>query len=174
MPSPSEDADWSGRSLGSSKDISPHLHGISRTKKQDLARLFEIWESSVRETHLFLTEADIQSLVPSVKAELENFSPIYCLRDGAGSPFAILGVMGSNIEMLFVHADHRGRGAGRQLVEFAIRELRANSVDVNEQNALAVGFYIALGFRQVGRSPLDSAGRPFPILHLALPRNFAW
>ena len=43
------------------------------------------------------------------------------------------------------------------------------TVDVNEQNPAAVGFYEAVGFAVVGRSPLDDAGRPFPLLHMRRP-----
>jgi putative acetyltransferase len=43
------------------------------------------------------------------------------------------------------------------------------TVDVNEQNPAAVGFYEAVGFVVVGRSPLDDAGRPFPLLHMRRP-----
>jgi putative acetyltransferase len=141
---------------------------VDTTKLEDLPRLLEVWESSVRATHSFLGEQDIQVLVPLVKAELSSFSPIHCLRNEEGKPYAFLGVAGAKIEMLFVHADHRGSGAGRLLSEFAIRVLNADSVDVNEDNEQAIGFYLHLGFRQVGRSRMDSTGRPFPILHLAL------
>jgi putative acetyltransferase len=40
------------------------------------------------------------------------------------------------------------------------------TVDVNEQNGAALGFYEALGFEVVDRSPVDEDGRPFPLLHL--------
>jgi len=144
------------------------FRAITKTNEQDLPRLFEVWESSVRASHSFLTEADIQSLIPLVKHELANFKPIYCLRAGDGEPVAFLGVAGFKIEMLFVHPSNRGSGAGRLLSEFAIKMLHASSVDVNEQNYQAIGFYRHLGFRRIGRSPLDPAGNPFPILHLAL------
>ena len=42
----------------------------------------------------------------------------------------------------------------------------ALAVDVNEQNEAALGFYKALGFSVVARSPTDAAGRPFLILHM--------
>ncbi|HJV22250.1 MAG TPA: GNAT family N-acetyltransferase [Holophagaceae bacterium] len=134
----------------------------------DLPRLFEVWESSVRATHDFLAEADLQFLIPLVKQGLADFGPIHCLRDEAGRIFAFLGVAGDQVEMLFVHADHRGRGAGRRLMDYALRTLGATRVDVNEQNGTALGFYLHLGFRPVGRSALDPSGMPFPILHLAL------
>jgi putative acetyltransferase len=71
--------------------------------------------------------------------------------------------------MLFVHPDHRGRGVGRTLAGHAIAA-GARTVDVNEQNAQAVGFYERLGFVVVGRSERDADGKPFPILHMALVR----
>jgi putative acetyltransferase len=146
------------------------ISNITQAHQPDLPRLFEVWESSARATHAFLTEADIGSLIPLVKAELASFSPIHCLRDDGGQVLAMLGVAASSIEMLFVHAGHRGQGAGRTLVEFAVHELHADRVDVNEQNGSAIGFYQQMGFRQTGRSPLDAGGRPFPILHMALPK----
>jgi putative acetyltransferase len=40
------------------------------------------------------------------------------------------------------------------------------AVEVNADNRSARSFYEALGFSVVSRSPLDGAGRPFPILHM--------
>ena len=53
-------------------------------------------------------------------------------------------------------------------MEQVIIERGIRHVDVNEQNPQALGFYRHLGFEQVGRSPLDGQGRPFPLLHLRL------
>jgi putative acetyltransferase len=141
---------------------------VTLTNEHDEPRLFEVWQSSVRATHSFLSDADLATLIPLARAEIAAFTPIYCLRDAHARPIAMLGMQGRKIDMLFVHADHRGRGAGRVLTEFAIRELDANCVDVNEQNDLAVGFYEYMGFHRIGRSEVDSAGHPFPLLHLAL------
>lgn len=142
---------------------------ISTATELDVPRLFEVWESSVRATHSFLTESDVQVLMPLVRTELASFRPLHCLRDGGGRVVAFVGVADSKIEMLFVHADARGAGVGRRLAEFAIQVLDAVAVDVNEQNGPAIGFYHHLGFRQAGRSAVDPIGNPFPILHLALP-----
>ena len=43
------------------------------------------------------------------------------------------------------------------------------TVEVNEQNPAACGFYEALGFVVIGRSPVDDDGRPFPLLHMRRP-----
>ena len=78
-----------------------------------------------------------------------------------------MGLTGDDIAALFLEPARRGRGGGRRLVEHA-QALRGGdqTVDVNEQNATAVGFYEAVGFEVVGRSPLDDAGRPLPLLHM--------
>jgi putative acetyltransferase len=146
-------------------------HAVSLAAASDQDRIFAVWESAVRATHHFLTEADIDFLIPLVRQALARATPLHCLRDAHGEVYAFLGVAGSNIDMLFVHDDARGRGAGRALVEYAIRELGANTVDVSEQNPLAVGFYEHLGFGVTSRSPLDPNGRPFPVLHMKLIRS---
>lgn len=73
------------------------------------------------------------------------------------------------IEMLFVHPDFMGKGIGKSLLTYAIRQKGMTKVDVNEQNDKAVKFYISNGFVVTGRNELDSDGRPFPILHMSLP-----
>lgn len=134
----------------------------------DIGNLVELWERSVRATHAFLSEADIVALKPAVAEELARQDILWwVLRNDADEVLAFLGFKNDCIEGLFVDPAHRGRGAGRLLVGLAAR-LAANDlrVDVNEQNAAAVGFYEANGFAAIGRSPTDDAGRPFPILHM--------
>ena len=141
---------------------------ISLATPTDLPRLFEVWESCVRATHTFLTEADLQALITLVKVGLAAFEPLHVVRDASGEALAFMGVAEGMVEMLFVHADHRGRGHGHRLLVHALTEHAATRVDVNEQNPEALAFYLRHGFRVVGRSPLDGQGQPFPILHLAL------
>ncbi len=71
--------------------------------------------------------------------------------------------------MLFIHPDSRGKGIGKSLTLFAIREKGIRKVDVNEQNPQAVGFYEHMGFEVVSRSPLDPQGKPFPVLMMEIP-----
>lgn len=68
--------------------------------------------------------------------------------------------------MLFIDAASRGKGAGKQLLTYAIEKLHANEVDVNEQNPQGVAFYKHMGFMQTCRSEVDGQGKPFPLLHM--------
>lgn len=134
----------------------------------DAPRLFQVWDASVRATHHFLPEHGIAKLAPIVRELLHTFSPLHCVRDAAGVPFAFMGTSGAMLEMLFVDPAQRGKGAGRLLTEYAIAQLGVTEVDVNEGNVQAHGFYQRLGFRQHGRSARDGFGDPYPILHLRL------
>jgi putative acetyltransferase len=55
-----------------------------------------------------------------------------------------------------------------QLTQFAIHELQASKVDVNEQNGQAVGFYQRMGFVVTGRHETDGLGKPYPLLLMEL------
>jgi putative acetyltransferase len=142
------------------------MPSIRAAHPNDRDRLLAIWLDSVRATHSFLTEADIQSLLPIVRdAALEHLE-LWVLCDDDQRAIGFMGLHGSCLEALFIHPAHIRRGGGSLLLEYA-RQLKGPlMVDVNEQNPDAIKFYLAAGFTVVGRSPLDSGGRPFPLLHL--------
>ena len=128
--------------------------------------LLAIWESSVRATHLFLREGDVERLRPFVKQGLQEV-PLLFYAEEKGAPCAFLGMDGDSIEMLFVAAEARGRGIGSALMRQALA-LGASRVDVNEQNPQALDFYRRFGFEVKSRKAVDSLGLPYPILHCTL------
>jgi putative acetyltransferase len=144
---------------------------IRRARAADHDALVALWERSVRATHDFLTEADIGTLRPLVGEALSDDAlELWVLTAGADVPIGFMGLAGQDIAALFLEPAHRNQGGGSRLVAHA-QVLRDGdlTVEVNEQNPAARLFYEALGFVIVGRSPLDDAGRPFPILHMRRP-----
>lgn len=131
----------------------------------ELESLTRLWEASVRATHTFLAPEDIPFYRRIVRQEALPGVELYVIRK-EGDFAAFAGIDGDSLEMLFVAPRHRGRGAGRALVEHLVRERDIRRVDVNEQNTQAAGFYARLGFRILSRDERDSTGRPYPILHL--------
>jgi putative acetyltransferase len=79
-----------------------------------------------------------------------------------------IGIAEGKVEMLLIHPDYREQGIGRTLLSYAINERGATTVDVNEQNDQALGFYMRMGFEVFGRSELDSNGKPYPLLLMRL------
>ncbi len=78
------------------------------------------------------------------------------------------GVAEQKLEMLFLRPDCIGKGIGKALTRLAIDELDVTEVDVNEGNINAVAFYKQFGFEVYDRTPLDSTGKPYPILMMRL------
>ena len=140
--------------------------GIFPIEPRDFPRTVDVWEASVRATHHFVREEDIRFFRPLVEEGLPQFAQLACVRDAQGQVAGFVGVAEQKVEMLFIHPDARGQGAGKRLLEYALGEFGATTLDVNEQNEQAVGFYLHMGFAVTGRSELDGTGKPYPLLHL--------
>ncbi len=137
----------------------------------DYPLLITLWEASVRATHHFLPEDYLQfikSILPRAFSHVQLY--VYVQTDKTITGFA--GVDEDKIEMLFIDPAMRGKGVGRTLITFCMQQLGANKVDVNEQNQQAVEFYQHIGFVVTGRSELDGAGQPFPLLHMQTASSF--
>ncbi|MFD2573894.1 GNAT family N-acetyltransferase [Spirosoma soli] len=140
--------------------------GIFPVYPEDHPNLLRIWEASVRATHYFITESDIQVFKPLILDQAFHAVNLFCMRDSTNTIVGFLGVHDSKIEMLFIDPLWRGRSVGRQLLTYAVETLGATELDVNEQNEQALGFYQKFGFTITGRSALDSLGKPYPLLHM--------
>lgn len=143
---------------------------IRAARPEDASALVDVWLRSVRATHTFLSEDDVQFFLPLVRESLGSEQlELWVLSSDANTLIGFMGLSGNSLEAMFLDPDHLRAGHGRRLVGHA-RDLKgALTVDVNEQNPAAVRFYEACGFVVVGRSELDSTGRPFPLLHMRQP-----
>lgn len=141
---------------------------IREASPADHDALLAIWLASVRATHAFLSEDDIQALLPLVDKHALRELELWVLVED-DRPIGFSGLDGNKLEALFIAPEHFRKGGGRLLVEHARGLKGPLLVDVNEQNPEAVRFYESLGFRTCGRSEKDGAGRPFPLLHMAEP-----
>lgn len=143
---------------------------IERASKAEYQTLIDIWEASVRATHDFLSEDDLQALKPLILGQYFDAVNLTCVKTSSGVIAGFCGVHAGNIEMLFIAPELRGQGVGAALASHAITVQGATKVDVNEQNPQALGFYQRIGFVVTGRSPTDGQGKPYPLLHMALQK----
>ena len=141
---------------------------VENVLPNDYAELLAVWENSVRATHDFITEEDIEFFKPIIIEQAFPTVTLRCIKSNDGSILGFVGIHDSKVEMLFILNEARGQGIGKVLLQYAIEQLGATKVDVNEQNPQAVGFYEHMGFKVVSRSPLDDMEKPFPILHMTL------
>ena len=140
---------------------------IEEVSREDYPVLLQVWEASVRATHHFLKEEDIDYFKPLILSTYFDAVTLRCIRK-EGKIVAFLGVADQNLEMLFIHPDFRGKHLGKILVDYAVKEMDVIKVDVNEQNDQAVGFYKKYGFEVYDRSEKDGTGKPYPLLHMRL------
>lgn len=143
------------------------IEAEERTPKL-LERLLAVWRASVQETHLFLSESEIERLQPFALQALTDVERLVISEDEQGVPTAFLGVEGRRLEMLFVAPEERGKGLGKRLLRYGVERYAVNELTVNEQNPLAVGFYERMGFRVTKRTEWDEQGNPYPLLYMEL------
>lgn len=133
--------------------------------------LLDIWESAVRATHLFLPEAEIGRIKQFVPRALESVPLLLAAETEDGTPVGFMGVAERKLEMLFVSNEYRGQGIGKQLLEFGMARACVDELTVNEQNALAKGFYEHMGFAVCRRTERDEQGGPYPLLYMKKIEN---
>lgn len=143
-----------------------HIREITNRDAALILSLLTVWESSVKATHLFLSDKEIESLKHYVPQALREIPHLLIAENGDGAPVAFAGIDGHKLEMLFVAAEKRGKGVGRQLLQYAVETYALNELAVNEQNPQAIGFYEHMGFASYKRSETDEQGNLYPILYM--------
>lgn len=133
--------------------------------EQLISSLVTVWESSIRATHDFFSETNIREIKKYVFQAIEEI-PILVATVDNKETLAFMGIAEDKLEMLFITAQRRGQGIGRNLLEIGINDYEITEVCVNEQNPQALAFYEYMGFTIYRRSELDEQGNPFPILFL--------
>ncbi|MFK8797233.1 GNAT family N-acetyltransferase [Lentilactobacillus parabuchneri] len=131
-----------------------------------IERLVAVWESSVRATHLFLTDDEIRSIKKVIPEAIVNVQHLIVMKRDDNDPIGFMGVNDQMLEMLFISDQNRGKGLGKQLFEDGLQKYSINQLGVNEQNPLARGFYEHMGFKVYQRTELDEQGNHFPILYM--------
>lgn len=141
----------------------PHIRLSSAT---DAPALTEIWRASVRATHDFLSPEDFREIETLVSEHYLPNAEVWVIEDD-GRSVGFMGLTDNQIDSLFIAVDQRGKGIGKRLIAHA-QSLNGGTltVDVNEQNVQAVGFYRHMGFIETGRSETDDQGRPYPLIHM--------
>ena len=137
----------------------------SRTKEL-ISILVEVWESSVRASHSFLSAKEIENIKEYVPQALKSVDILILAKNDENFPVAFMGIEKNKLEMLFVGANERGQGIGTKLLQYGIKNFDVNDLRVNEQNPSAKKFYEKNGFIVYNRSEIDEQGNPYPILFM--------
>ena len=144
------------------------IYEVNKRPSILVQELLEVWEKSVRATHLFLSDEEVKAIKNYVPQALSGIAHLLIAENEAGTPVAFMGVEDGVLEMLFIAPEERGQGLGKQLIRCGIENYGVERLAVNEQNPQAKGFYEHMGFQVYKRSETDGQGNPYPILHMNL------
>lgn len=131
-----------------------------------IEQLLKVWERSVRATHFFLTENEIGNIKKYVPDALKEIPHLLIVENENQLPAGFMGIAGQRLEMLFIAPEERGKGLGKQLLQYGIEQYAVKELTVNEQNPSAKGFYEHMGFTVYKRTELDEQGNPYPLLYM--------
>ncbi len=131
-------------------------------------QLIVVWEKSVKATHLFLSENEVEEIKRYIPQALNGIAHLIIAEDKDSRPAAFMGIEEQKLEMLFIAPEERGKGLGRKLIRYGIENYSVNELAVNEQNPLAKGFYEHMGFHVYKRTDHDEQGTPYPLLYMKL------
>ncbi len=133
-------------------------------------QLLEVWEDSVKATHLFLSNKEIKNIKEYVPQAISAVLHLVIIENESHQPIAFMGIEDRKLEMLFIKNSERGNGLGKKLLNYGIENYSVNELAVNEQNLNSKGFYEHMGFKTYKRTELDEQGNPYPILYMRLEK----
>ena len=87
-------------------------------------KLLEVWEGSVRATHLFLSDSEIDSIKEYVPQALGGIAHLIIAGESEDCPAAFMGIEDGALEMLFIAPEERGKGLGKRLIRYGIENFR--------------------------------------------------
>lgn len=131
-----------------------------------IKQLLCIWDSSVKATHIFLSENEIENIKKYVPQALKQIPHLIIIENENQIPMGFMGIVEQHLEMLFISHEERGKGLGKELLKYGIEKYAVNDLAVNEQNPLAKGFYEHMGFKVYKRTENDEQGNPYPLLYM--------
>ena len=85
--------------------------------------MIDIWENSIRATHLFLTSKEIDKIKEYVPKAIENVEHLIIAYNNRDSSIAFMGVENKKIEMLFVKNNERGKDVGTKFIKYGITNI---------------------------------------------------
>lgn len=138
---------------------------LRRFRPDDTEALSDLWLAASLGAHGFLGAerlAGQRALIGEVY--LPQSDTMVAWQDGV--PVGFLSLLGDFIGALFVAPDRQGQGIGARLLAEAAARRDALELEVYAENAGALRFYSAQGFREVSRRPQDDQGLPFETIRM--------
>ena len=105
---------------------------IKDRNDQLLNILVNVWEDPVKATHTFLNEQEIEHIKEYVPMALKSVEHLMVVDNDEAVGF--MGIENHKLEMLFIASNQRGKGLGKALLHYGMKNYDVCELTVNEQN----------------------------------------
>lgn len=126
----------------------------------DLQTLSAIWFDASLRAHPFIGEERLREQRAEVETIYLPMAETWVACHGEET-VGFISLLGTFIGGLFVAPERQGLGAGRALVDHALKRKGELDLEVYTANTQAYGFYRRLGFEELSRRAVDDEGLPF-------------
>lgn len=131
---------------------------IRKLRDSDVPAVMHIWLASNLEAHSFIPASYWTGSSEAVSHALPQAEVYVCESGETRQVIGFVGLSGEYVEGLFVRADMRGRGVGRQLLDYAKSLRQALRLHVYLKNRRALAFYRREGFAAEAESTDEATG----------------
>ncbi|MGL4848026.1 MAG: GNAT family N-acetyltransferase [Clostridium sp.] len=134
---------------------------IRKAKTSDLSRIAEIYVFNNRmnffpifkDEEFSFGELQVASLISNYFNQDEVMDNIYVFDNGVIRGF--IQVNGKELCKIYVDAFFQSKGIGKELLEFAVNELKVDNLWALEKNTRAISFYKRYGFYLTGEKKFE-------------------
>lgn len=119
---------------------------IRKFKEEDIDRVAEIWLTGNLQAHSFVDKKYWTDNFPKVKEMFMQAEIYVCQSDKTGVIQGFVGLMENYVAGIFVSAEYRSSGTGKELLDFVKNTRDRLTLNVFAENRRAVKFYEREGF----------------------------
>ena len=122
--------------------VNMKIYEVKERTELLMEQLLKVWEESVRATHQFLSEKEIEKIKEYVLQALAGVQSLVIAVNASGEPIAFMGVEDHRLEMLFLSPKERGKGLGKQLAFMSIWALKHTKGQIWMRKEIPIPFCI--------------------------------
>lgn len=130
---------------------------IRARDSKDLSAVMHIWLTGNCQAHSFIPKDYWERNLPAVEKALPQ-AEVYVYNDASAKVVGFIGLKDTYIEGIFVNAQSRGAGIGKQLLDFAKAKKQTLALRVYQKNTRAQAFYVREGFYRQSASADEATG----------------
>lgn len=131
---------------------------IRNYKDTDVESVVSIWRAANELAHPFLTKEFLDEESHNVRNVYPAFAEIW-VTEIDGRVVGFIALVETEIGGLFLDTAYHGQGLGRAMVDKAVAEKGALTVEVFRDNTIARPFYEAYGFHYVDEYVHEASGQ---------------